>query len=65
LCDIENRAILKSYDCGPYFGNNDLALYGNNSYDNSYRRKGDYEKKIREIGDIVECEVFQVTKINV
>jgi hypothetical protein len=37
-------------------------------YNSSYCRKRDYEKQIRETGDkfsVEECEVFQVTKINV
>jgi hypothetical protein len=60
-----NYAIWNEYNCGPYFGNDDLVLYGNNFFDSSYCIKSDYEIQIRETGDIFsveEIEVFQITK---
>jgi hypothetical protein len=67
----ESRAIWNSNILGPYFGNHgnsDLALYGENFLENSYCRKSNYEKPIREtdkVFSVEEYEVFQVTKINV
>ncbi|RGB29937.1 hypothetical protein C1646_305452 [Rhizophagus diaphanus] len=61
----ENHAIWNEYIYGPYFGNNDLVLFGNNFFGSSYCRKSDYEIQIRETGDkfsVEEIEVFQMTK---
>uniref|UniRef100_U9TTG0 Kelch-like protein 17 n=1 Tax=Rhizophagus irregularis (strain DAOM 181602 / DAOM 197198 / MUCL 43194) TaxID=747089 RepID=U9TTG0_RHIID len=61
----ENCAIWNGCYYGPYFGSYDFALYGNDFYNESYCRKGTYEKKIRKTEDtfsVEEYEIFQIIK---
>ncbi|EXX50328.1 uncharacterized protein OCT59_021008 [Rhizophagus irregularis] len=61
----ENNAIWSGHNYGPYFGSSDLVLYGNDYYNGSYCKKSDYEKPIKETGEVFaveEYEVFQIIK---
>jgi hypothetical protein len=59
----ENNAIWNGPNYGPYFGNSDLVLCGNNSYDGSYCIKYTYEKDIRETGVVFSVEEYEVFQI--
>ncbi|RGB29936.1 hypothetical protein C1646_672074 [Rhizophagus diaphanus] len=61
----ENCAIWNGCYYGPYFGSYDFALCGKDFYNESYCRKGTYEKKIRKTEDtfsVEEYEIFQIIK---
>jgi hypothetical protein len=65
----ERSAILNNSSYGPSFGNGDLTLFGNNSYDGGYYRsgycrRGSYEKSIRKTGDTFSVEDYEVFQIS-
>ncbi|GBB84335.1 hypothetical protein RclHR1_10960004 [Rhizophagus clarus] len=60
----EHTAILNDSSYGPSFGNSDLILFGNNSYDGGYCKRSSYEKSIRKIEDTFFVEDYEVHQIS-